>query len=628
MFGFFQKQTPAAHTKTLSKLAETTLPPPQVAVISCTTEELEEKLAAITFTPVFITGFASPHINLSNVASILKRSFPTSKMVLSTSAGELCNQGKSLYCETPSTWDNLVLQLFGENILSSAEVITIPLESDDIRRGHVERPAHERTNRILAHINKVKIQTIIDYKDTLAYVICNGLSNSEAYLMHAYYESDKFPCLSVGGSSGGKLDFKESWVHNGDELTTDHACITLLKFAPDIRFSAFKTQNFEDTGFKFRVYNGSLELRYIDEVVREDKKIMPLFDAVAEALSVQKDEHFRYSIDSLKDRLNDYTFGIKVMGEDYCRSLSRIDPDNKRMYFYCDISVGEEICLLKRVPLKAATERDFKRLMIGKPGTPIVGLLNDCILRRLNNADELDSLSRSFDPCQVVGFSTFGEIMGLNLNQTLVAVFLFRVKPNDIFHDDYINNFPVHYANCKAYYLVRRIKQISGVVDHLAQNIGKDVSSQKDVIHSARQILTDTTSRSTDAADSANSLSASSLELQKIVGMISNIAAQTNLLSLNATIEAARAGEHGKGFAVVADEVRQLANKSKSNAEQIAHSLQEFSREVSKIASEINDQSHLIHNLQSLFKDIENAAERSCETANFAQEVSDDLRGN
>ncbi|MGB5920211.1 methyl-accepting chemotaxis protein [Arcobacter sp.] len=63
--------------------------------------------------------------------------------------------------------------------------------------------------------------------------------------------------------------------------------------------------------------------------------------------------------------------------------------------------------------------------------------------------------------------------------------------------------------------------------------------------------------------------------INEAIGIIDQIAFQTNILSLNAAVEAATAGEAGKGFAVVAGEVRNLATRSAEAAREIKNIVQQ-----------------------------------------------------
>jgi len=627
MFNLFTSKRPAVEKQaTKSNIdPETTHQVRDVKVAYLSVGEVKanaiHELCDVAEGAAFVIAFASPDNDFDHLASLIKGLLPAGvPFIMVSTAGELCNTtlNHTLYQPATENRKKVLIQVYSKRMIKNCQIIETPLCNEDLKKGTVEKSVDERVNQIKAELDKIPLKFSITSYNTLALAYIDGLSSSETFFMQAVYASKKFPCMFVGGSSAGNLDFSATYIFDGTVVRKNYAVICLIKLQPDYHYGIFKTQGFKSDMGEFTISNSNSALRYVSKVFDENYNSISFLSLLKKRFNVT-------TVTELQKTLESYSFAVDVGGEPFVRAISKIDETNDRVYFFCDLAMGEKISIIRRTPLWDSTTKDWQQFMRGKP-KPVGGILNDCILRRLCNAHELDS-DNVFSDLPIAGYSSFGELLGSNINETLTAAFFFHTPNSSDFSDVYADNLPIFYSEFEKYFVDRHLMQIEIInklrgkvinllnensrnipmilenVNTIGQHIGTIGDDTKKLLRTLEQDMAGVKKLievNDQIVPTISTLMDNTKEIKQILELIMNIAAQTNLLALNAAIEAARAGEYGRGFAVVADEVRKLSQSTQDSLNQTNASIQTLFQSVDEISAKIKTSNDFTYKFQGV----------------------------
>lgn len=345
--------------------------------------------------PALVIFLASTRYDFELATKEIKKCFPNSIVVGTTTSGEITKQG---FIE-----NSIVLTTF----ICNRTKVKAALIKDAVHFPILEK---EKISKAAKECG-ISCEDVNSHKNAFAMTFINGNHNIEEMVLSLFYaviKNEQFQV--VGGSAGDDLKFQETLVSLDGEITSTGAVIVFFKTP-----CAFKI-------VKENIYYPIGETLVLTDVDIEKRKIRKIdhgnpVDVLANKINVPKQV--------LGDKLLEYPLGRVIGDERYICSLKGID-ENGMLDSYINVMPNTKLEILKSKNVDETVENTCKEIQEEIKNVQFVFFIN-CILRTLDlkNMQQCNTVIKTYEKYfpAFCGYSSYGEQFNqLCLNQTVVMV--------------------------------------------------------------------------------------------------------------------------------------------------------------------------------------------------------------
>ncbi len=282
------------------------------------------------------------------------------------------------------------------------------------------------------------------------------------------------------------------------------------------------------------------------------------------------------------------------------------------LLFFVTRTVTKPVLSMTRAMQKLA-DNDLEVIIPGENRKDEIGAMGSAVNVFKENALKRDELERSLTQMA----ESFESNVGTILSSVLSELAIIQGAVNQVASSAESTNALSTAVVDSSASTTANVQAVAVAIEDM-NSTNAEINSQ---VKSAADISTKAVGHTAETNELVLRLANSASEIEQVVGLISEIAEQTDLLALNATIEAARAGEAGKGFAVVASEVKELAAQTKTATKNIAEKIR-------TIQSESTESVEAIKSISTVLNEINDIAMTIAESVNKQQRSSDETSEN